>query len=88
MCVREYMCECMCVCVSEIGSHYVDEAGLELTENCLSASAVLGLKACTAVPIYRYTYRLCVTCFLSIHMAMLMFVFCFLSLTSFLPFNY
>ena len=56
------MCVCVCVCVCVFrdslslyspgcpGTHFVDQAGLELRDLSASASQVLGLKACATTP--------------------------------------
>ena len=47
------------LCCSDCpGTHYVDQAGLRLTENCLPLSAfqVQGLKACTTTPGFIFIY--------------------------------
>jgi hypothetical protein len=38
------------------GTHFVDQAGLELRNLPASASQVLGLKACTTTPGFLYTF--------------------------------
>jgi hypothetical protein len=50
-----YVCVCVCVCINKIfdtDPHYVEQAGLELTEICLlaSASCLLDLKVCAITP--------------------------------------
>jgi hypothetical protein len=39
------------------GTHFVDQAGLELRNPPVSASQVLGLKACTTTPGYFYFFK-------------------------------
>jgi hypothetical protein len=43
------------------GTHFVDQAGLELRNLLASASRVLGLKACTNSPSYVCTCLMCVS---------------------------
>jgi hypothetical protein len=38
------------------GTHFVDQAGLELRNPPASASGVLGLKACATTPIHRFFF--------------------------------
>jgi hypothetical protein len=50
------------------GTHFVDQAGLELRNPPASASPVLGLKACASMPGYR---------FLVVCLFVCLFLFCF-----------
>jgi hypothetical protein len=39
------------------GTHFIDQVGLELRNLPASASRVLGLKACTTVPSFKYLFN-------------------------------
>jgi hypothetical protein len=60
------------------GTHFVDQAGLELRNLPASASQVLGIKVCTTTPGLSYTFNyhsLLIYCFVLLLLFVLLFVF-------------
>jgi hypothetical protein len=49
------------------GTHFVDQAGLELRNQYASASRMLGLKACTTTPCFFFFFFFLIRCFPHLH---------------------